>query len=76
MWPSAAPMPGKVGGALTEVGGALPQFVEQPRILDGDNGLGGEVLDQCDLLGGKGANFLAGQMKRADQFVLFKHWHS
>jgi len=21
----------------------LPQFVEQPRVLDGDNGLGGEV---------------------------------
>jgi hypothetical protein len=28
-----------------EVGGALPQFVEQPRILDGNNSLGGEVRD-------------------------------
>jgi len=24
---------------------ALPQLVEQPRVLDGDDGLGGEVLD-------------------------------
>ena len=27
----------------------MPQFVEQPRVLDGDNGLGGEVRDQRDL---------------------------
>jgi len=26
------------------------QFVEQPRVLDGDDGSGGEVLDQRDLL--------------------------
>ena len=35
---------GEVGGALAEVVGALAQFVEQPRILDGDDGLGGEIL--------------------------------
>ena len=34
----------KVGGALAEVRGALAQFVEQPRVLDGNDGLGGEVL--------------------------------
>ena len=28
---------------LCEVGGALAQFVEQPRVLDGDDGLGGKV---------------------------------
>ena len=27
-----------------EIGGALPQFVEQPRVLDGDDRLGREVL--------------------------------
>ena len=44
----------EVGGALGEVGGALAQFVQQPRVLDGDDGLGGEVLYQCDLLSVKG----------------------
>ena len=61
---------GEVGGVLGEVSGALPQFVEQPRVLDGDDGLGGEVLDQLDLLVGEGTNFLAVQDERADQFVL------
>ena len=49
----------EVGGAFGEVRGALTQFVEQPRVLDGDDRLGGEVRYQCDLLFGKGANFLA-----------------
>ena len=40
---------------------AVAQFVEQSRVLDGDNGLGGEVLDQFDLLLGEGTNFLAGK---------------
>ena len=44
-----------------EVGGALAQFVEQPRVLDGDDGLGGEILYQFDLLVSKGTNFLAVQ---------------
>jgi hypothetical protein len=35
---------------LGEVVGALMQFIEQTRILDGDDGLGGEVLQQLDLL--------------------------
>ena len=35
------------------------QLVEQPRILDGDDRLGGEVLDQFDLLVGEGTNLLA-----------------
>ena len=39
--------------------GALAQFVEQPRILDGDDGLAGEARDQRDLLVGKGTDFLA-----------------
>ena len=29
---------------LGEIVGALAQLVEQPRVLDGDHGLGGEVL--------------------------------
>ena len=35
---------------LGEIVGALAQFVEQPRVLDGDDGLRGEVLHQFDLL--------------------------
>ena len=35
--------------------------------------MGGEVLDQFDLLVGEGANFLAVNDERADQFVLLQH---
>ena len=34
--------------------GALAQFVQQPRVLDRDDRLVGEVLDQLDLLVGEG----------------------
>ncbi len=30
---------------LGQIVGALAQLVEQPRVLDGDDGLGGEVLN-------------------------------
>ena len=53
--------------------GALAQFAEQPRILDGDDGLRGEVGDQRDLLVGKRTDFLAVQGERTDQFVLLQH---
>ena len=36
----------------------MAQFVEQPRVLDGDDGLRGEVRDQRDLLVGERLNFL------------------
>ena len=49
------------------------QFVEQPGVLNSDDGLGGEVLHKLDLLVGKGTNFLARQGERTDEFVLFKH---
>jgi hypothetical protein len=45
---------------------SLAQFLEQPRVLDGDDGLIGETRDKCDLLVGKGTNLLAGQAKCAD----------
>jgi hypothetical protein len=31
----------------------LAQLVEQPRVLDRDDGLGGEIADQLDLLVGE-----------------------
>ena len=60
------------GGLLLQ---RLPQFVEQPRILDGDDGLRGEVLHQLDLLVGKRANFLAIDGDHADKFVVPEHRH-
>ena len=36
----------------------LAQFAEQPRVLDGDNGLCGEVRQQFDLLIGEWLNIL------------------
>ena len=59
-----------------EIGRTLAQFVEQPRVLDGDHRLGGEVMDKLDLLVGKRANLLAVQAERADQFVLLQHRNS
>ena len=44
---------------LAQIIGALAQLVEQPRVLDGDDGLGGEVLHQLDLLVGEWADLLA-----------------
>ena len=49
------------------------QFVQQPRVLDGDHGLGGEVLHQLDLLVGEGPDLLAVDDDGADQFVVLEH---
>src|SRR5262249_48509803 len=53
----------------------LPQFVEQPRVLDGDDGLGGEVLQQLDLLVGERLDLLAIDDDRTDQLIVFEHRH-
>ena len=58
---------------LGEIVGALAQFVEQPRVLDGDDGLRGEVLHQLDLLVGERTHFLAVDDDGADQFLLLEH---
>ena len=52
------------------------QLVEQPRVLDGDDGLRGEVLDQLDLLVGEWPHLLAVDGDRADQLVILEHRHS
>src|SRR6516225_315491 len=61
------------GGLLLE---RVAQFVEQPRILDGDDGLGCKVLHQLNLLVGEWANFLAIDRDCPNQFTLFEHRHS
>ena len=45
----------------------------QSRVLDGDDGLGGEVLKQRDLLVGKGSHFLAIDINCADEFAVLQH---
>src|SRR5262249_38967145 len=62
-------------------GGGLPlqrltQLVEQPRVLDGDDGLAGEILDQLDLLLGEWADLLAVNDDGADQLVVLEHRHT
>ena len=44
---------------FAQIVGALAQFVEQPRVLDGDDRLRGEVLYQFDLLLGERPDLLA-----------------
>ena len=60
---------------LGEIVGALAQLVEQPRVLDGDDGLGGEVLHQLDLLVGERPDFLAEDGDGADQLIVLEHRH-
>src|SRR5262249_36964036 len=55
---------------------ALAQLVEQPRVLDGDDGLISEARDQRDLLVSKGTDFLTIKRERTDQFVLLYHWNA
>src|SRR5258707_441514 len=43
---------------FAEVVGALVQLLEQAGVLDGDDGLLGEVAYQIDLLVGEGTHFL------------------
>src|SRR6516164_5416191 len=53
----------------------LPKLVEQPRVLDSDDGLGGEIADQLDLLLSKRAYLLAVDADGANQFLFLKHWN-
>src|SRR6266700_6429942 len=49
------------------------QLVEQACVLDGDDGLRGEVCYQLDLLVGEGAYLLAVYANSADKLVLLEH---
>src|SRR5262249_20739119 len=48
-------------------------FIEQPRVLDGDDSLVGKVLDQFDLLVAERTYLLAIQADGADDLILFEH---
>ena len=60
---------------LGEIVGALTQLVEQAGVLDGDDGLLGEVRDKLDLLVGERPDFRAVDADRADQLVVLEHRH-
>ena len=51
------------------------QFIEQARILDGDDGLGGKILHQLDLLIGERPHLLAIDADHTNKLVLLEHWY-
>src|SRR5262249_23000525 len=51
----------------------LAQLAQQPRVLDGDDGLIGEALDQLDLFVGKCQDLLAVDGKGANQLAFCEH---
>src|SRR5262249_44433168 len=50
-----------------------PKLVEQPGVLDGDDGLRSEVLDQFNLLCRERPDFLTVDADRADQIAFLDH---
>jgi hypothetical protein len=55
--------------------GALTQFTQKPRVLHCDHGLRGEILQQRDLLVGKGPDFPAEHSDCAAQNVVLAQRH-
>src|ERR1700732_725014 len=55
--------------------GTLAQFAQQPRVLDRDNRLRGEVLQQRDLLVRKRPHFLPKDIDEADNRPVLAHRH-
>jgi hypothetical protein len=53
----------------------LAQLIQQPRVLNGNDGLRGEVLNQLDLLVGEGSDFLPVEDERTDEPFVLKHRH-
>ena len=73
---------GRAADDLEHVGGGglllqrFAQLVEQPRVLDGDDGLVGEGGDQLDLLVGEGPHGSARQMRSRRSDVLPQQRHA
>jgi hypothetical protein len=60
---------------FAEIVRALAQLVEQPRVLNGDHRLRGEVLKQRYLLVSERPDFHSENLNCADEFVFLEHWH-
>ena len=52
------------------------KFAKQPRVLDGYDGLGSKILNQFDLLVGKGSHLLAVENDGALDFIFLEHRHA
>src|SRR5215470_7184651 len=67
---------------LEHVGGrglllkGFAQLVQQPGVLDGNDGLGGEVFYQFDLLVGERPHLLAIESDHTNQLVILQHRHT
>src|SRR5262249_28163489 len=59
-----------------EVGRALPKFIQQPRILNGDDGLGGEGPEKRYLLIRKRSNFGTSKLECSDRHSLSQQWNT
>ena len=70
---------GRAADHLEHVGGGgllcqrFAQLTEQSRILDRDDGLGGEVRDKLDLLVGEPPGLLTIDGENADQLIFLEH---
>src|SRR5262245_57154852 len=64
-----------IGDALFKLLVQLVEIVEQPRVLDGDDGLRSEVLDQIDLLIGERPHLLSVDHDYTEHFVFLEHGH-
>src|SRR5262245_53980667 len=60
---------------LAQVIGALTQFVEQPRVLDGDDRLVRKTREQVDLFIGERPDLLPKDIDCADQLIVLEHWN-
>ena len=61
---------------LGEVGGTLLQFVEQPRVLNSDDGLCGKVREKLDLLVRKCTRLLTKNSNDSDRLIFVQHGHA
>ena len=58
-----------------QIVGALAQFIEKAGILDGDDGLGGELLEKRDLLVREALRFLPENHDAADHALVLQQRH-
>jgi hypothetical protein len=63
----------RCGGLLLK---GLAQFIQEPRVLDGDNGLSGEILDKSDLPVGKRKYPRASQHDHSNDLALAFEGHA
>jgi hypothetical protein len=73
---------GRAADDLEHVGGCslllqrLTQLIEQPHILDRDDGLASEVCQKSDLFFGERPNLLAINGYCTDQLLFLEHWYA